>query len=116
MEDCIFCKIVHGKIPVNKIYENDNFIAFPDAAPQTEGHTLIVTKKHFVNSMDLPGSLGYGFLDAVKSIAEIKIKEGFDGFNIVQNNFSSAGQVVMHCHFHFLPRKNGDGKHLRLVK
>tara|TARA_Y100000310_G_C20051563_1_gene520807 strand:+ start:76 stop:471 length:396 start_codon:yes stop_codon:yes gene_type:complete len=112
--DCVFCKIVKGEIEMDFIYEDDNFVAFPDASPQTEGHLLIVPKKHFINIMDLPSSLGRELLDAVKNVAEKKFKEGFDGFNIVQNNFPSAGQVVMHAHFHFLPRKKGDGKQLKL--
>ena len=57
-DDCIFCKIVNKEIPVKMIYENDNFIAFPDAAPQIKGHCLIVSKKHFVNSLDMPATLG----------------------------------------------------------
>jgi len=111
MEDCIFCKIANKEVEADKIiYENDNFVAFPDANQQTEGHTLIVPKKHFVNCLDLPSSLGGELLDAIKAVAEIRLKEGAEGFNIIQNNGGCAGQVVMHAHFHLLPRKKGDGK------
>ena len=75
MEDCIFCKLASGEIDRKVIYENDNFISFPDANPRVEGHTLIVPKKHFVNILDLPKSLGMELLDAIKNTAEILLKE-----------------------------------------
>ncbi len=108
-EDCIFCKIAQGKIPEELIYESDNFIAFPDANPNVKGHTLIIPRKHYVNMMDMPATLGRELMDAIKSVADIKLKQGAEGFNIIQNNFPAAGQVVMHAHIHLLPRKKGDG-------
>ncbi|PIZ83211.1 HIT family protein, partial [Candidatus Pacearchaeota archaeon CG_4_10_14_0_2_um_filter_05_32_18] len=108
-EDCIFCKFVSGKIKVDFIYESDNFFAFADANPKVKGHTLIIPKKHFVNSMDFPDSLASELFEAIKAVAKIRLKEGFEGFNLVQNNFEAAGQKVMHTHFHILPRKKGDG-------
>ena len=107
MKDCIFCKMAKKEIKVKIIYENDSFFAVPDANPKVEGHTLIIPKKHFVNMMDLPTHLGKDLIDAIKKVAKKKLKE-FDGFNILQNNFPSAGQVVMHAHFHFFPRRKGD--------
>lgn len=115
MDDCIFCKIVKKEIPVDMIYESDNFIVFPDANPQVEGHCLIVPKQHFVNSFDLPSVLGSELLDVFKKVAEIYFKKGFEGFNLIQNNFSCAGQVVNHFHFHFLPRKKEDGKKIEVI-
>jgi histidine triad (HIT) family protein len=108
MEDCIFCKIAKGEVEANVIYENDNFIVFPDLNPRVEGHCLIIPKKHFSTILDLPQSLGKELMEVVKGVAEIKLKEGAEGFNIVQNNGKVAGQVVGHIHFHFLPRKKGD--------
>jgi histidine triad (HIT) family protein len=108
-EDCVFCKISKKEISVEFIYENDNFFAMPDKNPVVPGHTLIIPKKHFENVMDMPASLGRELIDAVKAVAEIRIKEGAEGFNLIQNNFEPAGQVVMHAHFHVLPRKKDDG-------
>lgn len=108
MNDCIFCKIARGEIPAKIIYESENFIAFPDANPKVKGHTLIIPKKHFVNLIDLPAVSGSELVDAIKKIFEIKQKEGCEGFNLIMNNFSAAGQAVMHAHLHFLPRKKGD--------
>ncbi len=108
-QDCIFCKIAKKQTPVKIVYENDNFLAFLDMNQKTSGHTLIIPKKHFINIIDLPESLGSELLDAIKRVAEIRLKEGAEGFNIMQNNGKFAGQVIMHAHFHLLPRKKGDG-------
>jgi len=113
-EECIFCKIINKEIPAEIIYEDDDFFAFPDANPAVEGHTLVIPKKHFVNMEDVSEELGDKLFHTIKKVWEIKKKEGFDGFHITQNNFSSAQQVVMHVHFHLLPRKKGDGKNLKI--
>ena len=110
--NCIFCEII-SKNKRNFIYENDNFAAFLDVNPKVKGHTLIVTKKHFVNTFDMPESLGSELLDAIKNVAEKFLKEkDVGGFNILQNNFPVAGQIVMHSHFHLLPRRKNDGFNL----
>jgi histidine triad (HIT) family protein len=110
MEDCIFCKIAKGDIPVETIYENDNFFSIPDKNPITSGHSLIISKKHFQNSLDLPSSSGGELLDCIKKTVEkLMKKEKFPGFNIINNNFEVAGQVVNHVHFHMIPRRPGDG-------
>ncbi|MDO6749813.1 HIT domain-containing protein, partial [Gilvimarinus sp. 1_MG-2023] len=53
MTDCIFCKIVAGEIPANKVYEDDDFLAFHDIAPKAETHLLVIPKRHIVNLNDL---------------------------------------------------------------
>ena len=107
-KDCVFCKIARGEIPVKLVYESDNFLAFPDAHPKVPGHILIVPKKHFTNIVDLPSDLGSELIDMIKKVAEKRLKEGAEGFNLIMNNFPAAGQLVMHAHLHFLPRKKGD--------
>lgn len=108
VKDCIFCKIASGEIPVDKIYENDSFFSIPDANQQIEGHSLIISKKHFETILDLPSTLGIELLDCIKKTAmEVLGEEKAEGFNVVQNNFECAGQAVKHVHFHILPRKSG---------
>lgn len=108
--DCIFCKIVKGEIPCEKVFEDDNFIGIFDAKPKASGHTLIIPKNHYNNILDMPESLGNELLSAIKTISLKLIKEGKgEGFNIIMNNFPAAGQVVMHSHVHIIPRKTGDG-------
>ena len=108
--DCIFCKIIAGKIPCSKIYENDNFISIADVNPIISGHTLIISKKHFATILDMPNSLSPELLDCIKKTS-LKLMEKYnaEGFNLANNNFKVAGQIVNHVHFHILPRKKQDG-------
>jgi len=117
MKNCIFCKIANGDISSEKIFENDNFFSIFDAAPQIKGHVLVISKKHFKTTLDMPNSLGPELLDCIKKTAlRLMEKNNAEGFNIVSNNFEWAGQVVKHVHFHVLPRKKGDGCCLSLRK
>lgn len=110
MDDCIFCKIVAGKIPCNKIGESTNFLAFLDIHPISEGHTLIVPKKHSTNMLDLPEYFGEELLEFSQRIAQQVVRAVHaEGFNLGVNNGSAAGQVVFHTHIHIIPRRAGDG-------
>ena len=113
MNDCIFCKIINGNSE-KIIYENDNFFSIPDAKPIADGHSLIISKKHFKTILDVQNSLGSELLDCIKNTALKLIKEkNIEGFNVVNNNFEVAGQIVPHVHFHIIPRKKDDG--LKLI-
>lgn len=109
MEDCIFCKIIKGEIPANKVYEDDNFIGILDVKPKAKGHTLLIPKNHFRTLIDIPGSLGNELVDAIKEIGALLIKDGAEGFNVIVNTEKSAGQVVFHAHIHIIPRNENDG-------
>ena len=96
MTDCIFCKIVAGEIPCYKIYEDENYLAFLDIFPSTEGHTLVVPKKHVDWVWDYP-NLGEYF-EVVGKIARHHrdvVKEG-----VRENIF---GWNVLHAHIHIKP-------------
>jgi len=108
--DCIFCKIVNGEIPCEKIYEDDKVLAFLDIKPAVKGHTLLITKIHWQDFLSLPDDLIAHLFHRAKGIAPAIIKgAGADGFNIGINNGSSAGQVINHCHLHIIPRYPNDG-------
>ncbi len=110
MDECIFCKIVKGEIPCDKIYENDNFLSILDIGPIVEGHSLVVSKKHFETTLDLPNSFGSELLDCIKKTSLILMKKyNVEGFNVTNNNFEVADQIVKHVHFHIFPRKKDDG-------
>lgn len=107
MSDCIFCKIIDGKIPGNIVYEDENVIAFLDANPVSKGHTLVVPKKHVEN---IHGAEGMEYLmDALVKVSDA-LDEAFnpEGIKIAQNNGEMAGQEVFHLHFHVTPIYNGD--------
>lgn len=108
MEDCIFCKIIKGEIPVYKIYEDDKSFAFLDANPVNPGHILIVPKKHFKNIFDLEENTIVDIIKIAKKISIALKKAGADGVNITMNNEKAAGQAVFHFHTHVIPRLAGD--------
>lgn len=110
MTDCLFCKIIAGEIPCAKVYEDDDTLAFLDIAPNNKGHTLVVPKKHYETMLDTPDDVLCKIMSAVKNVAAaVKKGTGCGGFNIAQNNYKTAGQLVPHIHFHIIPRVEGDG-------
>lgn len=109
-DGCIFCKIVAGQIPSTKIYEDDAVIAFLDIGPISDGHTLVVTKRHFEKLHDCPAELLGQVGSQLGKIAEaVAAAMGCDGYNVLCNNGRAAGQLIGHVHFHIIPRNTGDG-------
>lgn len=107
--NCLFCSIIAGDIPSAKIFENDEVYAFLDINPCTKGHTLLIPKYHAETLLELPAEYGPSLLDATKIIGNALMQElGATGFNSVQNNFTSAGQVIFHAHWHIIPRHDDD--------
>ncbi|MEA2064907.1 MAG: HIT family protein [Patescibacteria group bacterium] len=108
--DCIFCKIIKGEIPCYKIYEDENVLAFLDIMPVSDGHTLVIPKKHYKNIEEIPENELCDLIKEVKKIGKaIKNSLCAAGYNVNINNGQIAGQVVPHLHFHIIPRKQGDG-------
>lgn len=106
-EDCVFCKIVEGEIPANKIHEAENWVAFLDAEPVAKGHTLVIPKEH-VDDIHEAGGMDFMWSALVRT--SNAVEEAFDaeGVNVNQNNGELAGQEVFHMHFHVTPRYTGD--------
>lgn len=110
LDDCIFCKIVKGIIPSNKIYEDNKTIAFLDISPVTEGHTLIIPKNHCVNVSDASNKDLESINKTCKIIGNLLMKKlNASGFNIVNASGKDAQQSVFHLHYHVIPRKKDDG-------
>ena len=105
MEDCIFCKIVEGEIPCFKVYEDDRVLAFEDINPISEGHTLIITKKHARNLWEIPGEDLAAIHLASQKVGNA-IRDALDpaGIAVLQLNGPGVNQVVMHYHLHLMPR------------
>ncbi|MFA5080022.1 MAG: HIT family protein [Candidatus Paceibacterota bacterium] len=110
MENCIFCKIIAGEIPCYKVFENEKIFAFLDINPASEGHTLIVPKKHFADIFEIESDYLQELILVAKDLA-IKMKHDFkaEGVNIFQSNGVAGEQTVFHFHLHLIPRKNNDG-------
>lgn len=108
--DCIFCKIIAGEIPCSKVYETETILAFLDIAPVSQGHALVIPKGHYPQVWDLPNKLGPELLVAQKVVGRALMTiTGAQGLNIGMNNFIAAGQLVMHAHYHLIPRFDNDG-------
>ena len=109
MEDCIFCKIVNGKIPSSKVYEDDKVVSFLDIMPANKGHCLVVTKKHCDNLMEMEDGDLLAMIKSAKKVAKaLSLSCGNGSFNLVMNNGKEAGQIVMHAHIHLIPRFQKD--------
>jgi len=105
-----------GEIPIHKIYENKNWFSMPDKNPKTKGHSLVISKMHFETVLDLNSTLGSEFIDCIKgTVMKLMKAEDFDGFNIVNNNFKAAGQIIKHVHFHIIPRRKNDDMDKELI-
>ncbi len=106
-DDCIFCKINKKEIPSYTIYEDEDFRAFLDINPITNGHTLLVPKKHYENMFELEEEMIPKIYNVAKKINEIfKEKLNSEGFTLIQNN--GHGQDVKHYHLHLIPRYSHD--------
>mmetsp|Transcript_108010 Transcript_108010/g.315815 ORF Transcript_108010/g.315815 Transcript_108010/m.315815 type:complete len:272 (-) Transcript_108010:178-993(-) len=109
----IFAKIIDGKVPCFKVFESKASLAFLDAFPMVEGHTLLVPKlKGYKEFIDMPPAKASEFLRDLQKVASaIKEATGATGVNIWQNGGEDAGQAVFHPHFHIVPRTKDDGLH-----
>ena len=102
MEDCLFCKIIKGEIPSNKVYEDDEILAFYDINPAAKIHILVIPKKHIESlahmekeDEEIVGKI-YGVINKIAQ------EKGFkqSGYRVIVNCGKDAGQEVMHLHFH----------------
>lgn len=104
MEECVFCKIAGGAIPCEKVYENEDVLAFRDIHPAAPTHVVIIPKKHYPTLNDIPkGEMGIlsKIYSAVQEVAKMTNVER-TGYRTVVNTNRGAGQVVFHVHFHLL--------------
>lgn len=107
----IFDKILDGDIPCHKVYENEHVLAFLDIQPLSRGHTLVIPKQRKCASLHQLSDLSAAELGrALPRICRAVMKAtGAESYNILQNNGASAGEVVMHVHFHIIPRFAASG-------
>ena len=109
-DDCLFCRMVAGQIPVAKIFEDDVILAFLDIGPISDGHTLVVPKQHFEKLHECPAELLSAVATRLGKVARaMAVAMNYEGYNVLCNNGPAAGQVVEHLHFHIIGRNSGDG-------
>lgn len=104
----VFAKILRGEIPAFKVYEDERTLAFMDAMPQSDGHTLVIPKTSARNLFDIDADALAHLIKATQHVAK-GVYKAFkpDGMRIIQFNEPAAGQTVFHIHFHILPCYEG---------
>ena len=106
----IFDKIIAGEIPCHKVYEDDHVFAFLDIAPLSLGHTLVIPKERAAHLHQLSDESAEAIGRVLPRLCRAVMKAtGATAYNVLQNNGSAAHQVVMHVHFHIIPRLGESG-------
>ncbi|KAA1245173.1 HIT family protein [Aquimarina sp. RZ0] len=114
MNNCIFCKIAKGEAKSWTVYEDEHTYAFFDIHPVSKYHTLVIPKKHYTNIFDIPEKELKAVMTTVKKVSKLyENKLGIRNIQIISNSGAEAQQEVFHLHFHIIPRKKGDGQHIR---
>lgn len=105
--DCLFCKILAGEIPSEKVYEDDKVLAFKDIDPKAPFHIIVIPKKHISSAADINSENSHYISAIFEAIAKIAKENNLEkGFRIVNNCGEDGGQTVNHIHFHLLARRN----------
>jgi histidine triad (HIT) family protein len=107
--DCLFCQIVAGQIPSERIDEDERTVAFMDINPATRGHALVVPRRHAANLLEVdPEDLAATMAAAQRLARRVKERLGADGINLLNATGPAAWQTVLHFHVHVIPRYEGD--------
>jgi histidine triad (HIT) family protein len=107
--DCLFCKIVAGEVPSQRIAEDEKTVSFMDINPATRGHALVIPKEHAVNLLEIaPDDLTAVVLAAQQLAKRVSERLGADGVNLINSCGSAAWQTVFHFHVHVIPRYADD--------
>ncbi|MBY0293746.1 HIT domain-containing protein [Patescibacteria group bacterium] len=110
MNDCIFCKIVNKEAPASVVFEDDISLAIEPLEPVSAGHTLVISKQHFVNMLDTDDAVLAHLAVVSKQIGK-KLVEKYNAqaINFLHAAGKEAQQSVFHTHFHIVPRHENDG-------
>ena len=107
--DCLFCKIVAGELPSQRIAEDERTVSFMDINPATRGHALVIPKAHAVNLLEIePDDLAAVALAAQQLAKRVPERLGADGVNLLNSCGAAAWQAVFHLHVHVIPRYADD--------
>ncbi len=111
MSDTVFSKILRGEIPAHKLYEDEHVLAFLDVGPLSRGHALVIPKEPAVTLDALSDEAAAAIGRVLPRLCRaLMVTTGATAYNVLQNNGSLAHQVVMHVHFHIIPKfPSGEG-------
>jgi len=108
-EDCIFCRVVAGELPAEKVDEDEHTLALMDINPWTRGHALVIPKQHARNIYEISdASLGRTMSAAKRLAVRMRGGLGAEGINLLNSTEPAAWQTVFHFHVHVIPRYEGD--------
>ena len=106
MANCLFCKIISGEIPSQRVYEDGHVLAFRDIAPHAPVHILVVPKEHIASAAEITMENSHIAAECFEVIAKLAKSEGLSGgFRAITNSGADGGQTVAHLHFHLLGGK-----------
>jgi histidine triad (HIT) family protein len=108
--NCVFCKIIAGKIPARVIIENEKAMAVLDAFPLAAGHTLVVPKLHYAKVQEMSEQDAMAVFEIIWKLASaVEVGSQVNASTIAIHNGPDAGQEIPHVHAHIVPRRTGDG-------
>jgi histidine triad (HIT) family protein len=109
--NCTFCAIGEGRLPTSFVYADDQVVAFMDLQPINAGHVLVAPRQHFASLDELPEAIGAAMFTVGQRLAAAIRRSGVhsEGMSLTLADGVAAGQEVLHCHLHVLPRFAGDG-------
>lgn len=108
--NCVFCRIVSGELPAERIYDDERVVAILDLAPANKGHALVIPKKHYKTFEELTEVDLQALIAVAKKVARGMLSAlHADGVNVHINSGRAAGQLIDHAHIHVLPRFKDDG-------
>ena len=107
MEDCLFCKIINKEIKSSIVFESDNVLIFEDISPKAPVHLLAIPKKHIASILEIKKLDSAVLKELMEAMGRVALEMGLDeeGFRIVTNTGSGAGQSVEHLHFHIMGKR-----------
>jgi histidine triad (HIT) family protein len=108
-EDCIFCKVLNGDLPGERVYEDEHAVGVMDINPWTRGHAVVFPRKHAADLFEIEDAeLKHVIVAAKRLAARIRDTLDCDGVNLLQSNGRAAWQTIFHLHFHVIPRYEDD--------
>ena len=109
-ENCVFCKIVAGELPVSKVYEDDLLLGLMTIGPVTPGHAMVIPKEHVPFFNDLDPEVGAHLFQVTQKLAQAIRESGLrcEGINLFLADGEAAFQEIFHFHLHVFPRYEGD--------
>ena len=114
--DCLFCKIVAGELPAQRVDSDERTVAFMDISPATRGHALVVPRRHVTDLLQIePDELAATAVAAQRLARRAVERLGADGVNLINSCGADAWQTVFHLHIHVIPRYVGDAMKLPWV-